>query len=127
MAKKFIRKKKKKAKKAFVLHDFLVGRLRLASNLIRKYHLTSTYDEVFDAARVHYGKYKCAKCKNVFDKQTIQVDHIHPVVPVTGFDNWDGYISRLFCDAEGLQILCKPCHKQKSVAENKERRLHAKS
>lgn len=121
------KKSTKKAKKPFDLQAFLIGRLRLASNLIRKYHLTPTVDTVFDKARVHYGKYKCAKCEKAFDRQAVQVDHISPVVPVTGFDTWDGYISRLFCPSEGLQILCKPCHKKKSAIENKERRLNAKS
>lgn len=120
------RSTKKRAKKPFHLHEFLVGRLRLASNVIRKYHLTSTYDDVLDRARATYGKYKCNNCEKVFDRPSIQIDHIHPIVPTTGWDSWDGYISRLFCEEEGLQILCKPCHKKKSVAENKERRDNAK-
>lgn len=51
------------------------------------------------------------------------IDHIESVVPVTGFDNWQAYVDRLFCSAENLQVLCKePCHKEKSLKENAERR-----
>jgi 5-methylcytosine-specific restriction endonuclease McrA len=70
-------------------------------------------------ARVERGKYRCAKCKEVFGPKAIAVDHIIPVVPVTGFDDWNGYIDRLFCAEEGFQVLCKQkCHSEKSRNEN---------
>jgi 5-methylcytosine-specific restriction endonuclease McrA len=30
-------------------------------------------------------------------------------------------MNRLYCEAENLQVLCKPCHKDKTNAERKER------
>lgn len=119
-------KKSTKKKKPFDLHTFLIAQLRLASNKLRKYHLVPTYDDVLAKARVTYGKYRCADCSDSFDRQNVQIDHISPVVPVTGFDTWDGYIHRLFVGTDGLQILCKSCHENKSAIENKERRKHAK-
>jgi len=38
-----------------------------------------------------------------------EVDHIEPV----GSGSWDGIIERMFCEADGLMVLCKECHKAK--------------
>lgn len=61
--------------------------------------------------------YKCAKCKQEFTAKDVQVDHIKPVVPPSGFTTWDDFISRLFCSATNLQVLCKECHKIKTKKE----------
>lgn len=62
--------------------------------------------------------YKCAGCKKAFVASDVQVDHVKPVVdPVKGFLSWDVYVDNLFCELENLQILCKPCHKEKTAEE----------
>jgi 5-methylcytosine-specific restriction endonuclease McrA len=67
--------------------------------------------------------YKCASCEDFFVARDVQVDHIEPVVnPATGFEDWWTYMNRLYCEAENLQVLCKPCHKDKTNAERKERK-----
>lgn len=53
------------------------------------------------------GLFLCAKCKIFTDAP--EVDHIIPV----GTGDWNSRIERLFCDASGLQVLCKECHKKK--------------
>ena len=74
---------------------------------------------------------RCNMCHGRFlEKETI-VDHIKPVVPVKkmgdsgtnflGYD-WNVIIRRLFCEADGLQVICKGCHDIKSKKENEERR-----
>ena len=64
--------------------------------------------------------YRCALCEEEFPATGVQVDHKVPVVdPVKGFKNWDTFIKRLFCEATNLQVVCKPCHKAKTKAENK--------
>jgi 5-methylcytosine-specific restriction endonuclease McrA len=69
--------------------------------------------------------YKCASCKHHFLANQVEVDHEDPVVDVSaGFISWDVYIERLFCTADKLQVLCKPCHKKKSAEENKARRTN---
>ena len=66
--------------------------------------------------------YKCASCDSFFVARDVQVDHIEPVVsPQEGFQDWWTYMNRLYCEAENLQVLCKPCHKQKTAEERKER------
>lgn len=75
-------------------------------------------------SRVARGQYECAKCKELGITQTygpndIVMDHIDPVIEVeTGFKDWNTYIARLFCTAEGFQTLCKSCHEIKTYLEN---------
>jgi 5-methylcytosine-specific restriction endonuclease McrA len=71
--------------------------------------------------------YTCNKCKEDFPAKNVEVNHIIPVVPVNGFDSWDGVISRLFCEEDGLEVVCKPCHKLITKEENLERKVNAKS
>ena len=86
-------------------------------------------------ARVKRGLYKCEGCgaevpatvkdgakrsKNVF------VDHIEPIVPVTGWISWDSCIERMFCELDNLQLLCKACHDEKSKEEAALRAKHRK-
>lgn len=62
--------------------------------------------------------YVCAGCDQEFTSTNIEVDHIVPVVdPKKGFKDWNTYIKRLFCEKQNLQVLCKPCHKQKTKEE----------
>lgn len=66
--------------------------------------------------------YMCAECKGEFPMKQVDVDHINPIVPVTGFVSWDDVIHRLFCSHKEMQILCKTCHKAKCKEENAIRR-----
>ena len=67
--------------------------------------------------------YLCANCGEFFIARDVQVDHIDPVVsPNEGFQDWWTFITRLYCEAENLQVLCKPCHKEKTNRERKERK-----
>lgn len=62
--------------------------------------------------------YKCNNCKKAFPATDIQLDHINPVVdPDKGFVTWDELIIRMFCERDGYQVLCKPCHQEKSAKE----------
>ena len=61
-------------------------------------------------------------CKNEFTNKDVQVNHKTPVVPLTGFDSWDALIERLFCEEDGLEVLCIPCHKGVTKLENQERK-----
>ena len=63
----------------------------------------------------------CSDCGELFPQNGIVADHINPIVPVTGFDTWDGLIERLFCEIDGYQALCKECHQKKTNIENKKR------
>lgn len=83
--------------------------------------------DVKKKARVSRGLYLCAGCgehaPNTLKEgrkrvQNIFVDHIEPIVdPEKGFENWDEFIERMFCEEENLQLLCKACHDEKSTKE----------
>ena len=92
-------------------------------------------NEVKKEANVERGVYLCAHCKKhvpptVKDGRrrvnNIFVDHIDPIVdPTKGFEGWDVFIDRMFCEKSNLQLLCGDCHDKKSMAERalaKERR-----
>ena len=66
--------------------------------------------------------YKCNRCRNDFPMKDVEVNHIIPVVPISGFDSWDKVIERLFCEKDGLETVCKPCHKIITKEENDTRR-----
>jgi 5-methylcytosine-specific restriction endonuclease McrA len=62
--------------------------------------------------------HRCALCKELFPKGQLVADHVDPVVcPEQGFVNWDTYIARMFCEAEGFQAVCVPCHDAKTSRE----------
>ncbi len=69
---------------------------------------------------------KCAGCFGVYPETVCSVDHISSVVPLSGFVSWDSVISRLFCEVDGLQVLCPSCHKAKTEVEKLERKLYGK-
>ena len=84
-------------------------------------------------ARTRRGYYKCEGCKKEVTATTkegrtrvrnVFVDHIEPIVPVTGWVSWDSCIERMFCEGDNLQLLCKACHDVKSKEEAGERKVH---
>jgi len=74
-------------------------------------------DGTFKTGRPKY-KYKCAICDGVFKSGEVQVDHTVPVIdPLHGFESYDILIERMFCQEDGLQVLCKKCHDEKTRGE----------
>lgn len=70
--------------------------------------------------------YTCKCCGKLFPAKDVQVDHIEPIVPLTMVENldWNIVINNALCELDGFQVLCKPCHKEKSLEENAERRAN---
>lgn len=66
-------------------------------------------------------EYECAKCGKWFKEKEIQVDHIVPLGSLKCGDDLAGFIERLTCEVDGLQILCKSCHQTKTNKERKQR------
>jgi hypothetical protein len=105
-------------KKNFNLKSFLINRLRRAS------FAYPPRTQAMQEARVERGIYRCAYCvkegKDILWKaKQVKVDHIQPVVdPAVGFIDWNNFISRLFCEKEGFQILCEAHHHAKTEQEN---------
>lgn len=72
-------------------------------------------------AKIGRNEYFCEICGVIGPKRNYQLDHKIPVIPLEGFDNFDNYIDRLYCDVDGYQLICIPCHKEKSATENAQR------
>lgn len=68
--------------------------------------------------------YLCAKCQKEFPTSQIEVNHKISVVPFEGLTSWDVVIDRLFCEPEGLEAVCKDCHKQITKQEKEERKMY---
>ena len=50
----------------------------------------------------------------------ISVDHIVPAGSLKTYDDLPGFVERLFCEEDNLQILCKDnCHQAKTNKERK--------
>lgn len=66
-------------------------------------------------------QYLCASCNEWAGSTLMAVDHIDPVIPTTGFTDWNTFIDRLFCGEENLAPRCKTCHEKKTNSERTER------
>ena len=70
----------------------------------------------------HKYEYQCAKCSGWFTGKEIQVDHIEPAGKLSNYKDLAGFVKRLFCEADGMQVLCLECHQSKTNAERKARK-----
>lgn len=102
--------------------SFIKSALRSASNRWQpKYQCQKD-------ARTARNTYTCAGCKNSFGSKSVRVDHIDPVVDTKrGFRTWDEYISRMFVERDGFQLLCTNargtgCHDFKTALERATRK-----
>ena len=71
----------------------------------------------------HRYEYECANCKCWSTDKHVEVDHIEPAGSLKEYDDLPAFVERLFCEPEGLQVLCKPCHKAKTKREGEARKL----
>ena len=62
-------------------------------------------------------EYQCNKCKNWFPEKQINVDHILPAGTLTCAQDLPGFVERLFCEQNNLQVLCESCHNVKTQLE----------
>lgn len=64
-------------------------------------------------------EYCCKKCNNWFKRTEVEVDHIIPCGGIRDYKDIPGWCKRAFVGVEGLQVLCKTCHKDKTNSEKK--------
>lgn len=63
--------------------------------------------------------YECKSCTKRYKSTEVQVDHIEPAGSLKEYADLPGFVSRLFCEANNLQVLCKECHDRKTKEERK--------
>jgi len=105
----------------YVKKAFAIAALRRAS-----YRWPGRY-KTLKNAKAARNAYFCAHCPEgvVHERRQVQLDHVSPVVPVEGWDGFDGYIDRMFCDESGYQVLCEEHHSTKTKLENIVRKSEA--
>ena len=54
-------------------------------------------------------EYQCKLCGLWWAATAVQVDHIEPCGNLAG--DVAGFVERLFCEPDGLRVLCRECHK----------------
>ena len=59
-------------------------------------------------------EYCCAACGGWFPDKEVSVDHKTPVGSLKQPEDLPGVVLRLFCEKEGLQVLCDTCHGMKT-------------
>ena len=64
-------------------------------------------------------EYQCNHCKNWFPEKQINVDHINPAGTLRCNEDLPGFVDRLFCEVDDLQVLCSTCHNKKTKQEKK--------
>ena len=64
---------------------------------------------------------ECAKCHESLPEMDkgFEVDHLIDAGGLKCFEDLPGFVDRLFCEAKHLQIICKDCHKEKTIANRK--------
>lgn len=58
-------------------------------------------------------EYQCRECDGWFPRKQVNVDHIEECGQLKSWDDFQQFGARLFCEADGLQVLCKECHEMK--------------
>jgi 5-methylcytosine-specific restriction endonuclease McrA len=75
-----------------------------------------------EETKIARGVHICPSCKKANPRKDMKKDHIDPVIPVSGFTNWDDVIKRMFIGKSGWQAICVTCHNEKTKKENDERK-----
>lgn len=121
---------------------------RIIQNIRRLTWAWKPIKDAQDDAKVDKALYECKSCgkyiydgksakseqklKDKYPKKKVEMgvvykDHIEPVIPLdkqTKDVSFDEIIGRMFCEKDGIQILCKACHDEKTDEEKEQRKKY---
>jgi 5-methylcytosine-specific restriction endonuclease McrA len=97
----------------------------IRSSLRQKSRWWKPITQAKDAAKRKYKgpnkrqkwEYLCNVCNNYFPNTEINVDHIIPAGTLRCAADLPGFVERLFCEVDNLQVLCNVCHNKKTQDE----------
>lgn len=55
-------------------------------------------------------EFQCRQCQQWFSRKEVEVDHIEPCGTLKSFADLSVFADRLFCETDGLRVLCLDCH-----------------
>lgn len=101
----------------------------LRSNLRRAFVKWPPQYDVRRAARRNYHgdnprqkyEFQCAACGHWFMAKHTAIDHKTPCGSLSDMEDLPRFTKLLFCDTDGLQLVCAACHSKKTQQERKER------
>ena len=109
-------KAKAKAKVKPSIFTFLRSAMRSASR-----RWPAIYEALAAAKEPYHGpnlrqkvQYRCAACRCAFSSKQVAIDHIVDCGTLKDWGDVEGFMRRLFCEKEGLQVLCHDCHDAKT-------------
>ena len=85
-----------------------------------KYQVKKAAQRTVEGKRHRY-EYQCSVCTEWHKDKDVEVDHDPPCGSLKDYDDLAGFVERMFCEADSLRVVCKPCHK-KITAEQREAR-----
>jgi 5-methylcytosine-specific restriction endonuclease McrA len=62
-------------------------------------------------------EFQCADCGGWFPRKEVEVDHKVPCGSLRSLQDIAGFIDRLFCEPDGLRVLCEGCHQESHQRE----------
>jgi 5-methylcytosine-specific restriction endonuclease McrA len=102
----------------------LFSRSDLRRNALKKVILENYFDPNRPRA-MRWGY--CMECGLITPAYLLEVDHVEPIIRVDeSLEDLtiETLVDRIWCNEDNLMPLCKPCHKEKTKAEAKLRRMH---
>lgn len=55
-------------------------------------------------------EYLCTACGHWFSAKEVSVDHVTPCGRLSSMDDVRTFVERLFCESDGLRVVCNECH-----------------
>ncbi len=106
-------------RRAFARSPLVVEKMQESRREVPRFNKDGT------RAKKNWVQRQCEVCQNWVGSTKITIDHIDPVISVDdGFQDWNEFVARLWCDKSNLQRICDDCHDKKTAKERFERMYH---
>ena len=60
--------------------------------------------------KLQKNEFQCGVCKEWFIQKATQVHHLVECGSLKSYSDLPGFVERLFCEVDNLQVVCKTCH-----------------